>query len=188
MADQLYLSYWLRGFSLQTMLRHYEKLIRTFPASRLARGLNVLHVHAVSFQEPPLLEQGFDDPLPVDTVIKTIREYATPDGGYQLDTRWDLWQYEQDWQVRPARTALCAFGPEFETDHGEHLRIEFGLDAKFLPDPELPDSAHLVQSNIRSLLRLVHDLDDALPVERRQLWSESGENFADRLQTALQDG
>ena len=43
-----------------------------------------------------------------------------------------------------------------------------------------------IQSNIKSLLKLVHDLDDALPVETRRLWSESGENFSEKLQQALQ--
>jgi hypothetical protein len=43
----------------------------------------------------------------------------------------------------------------------------------------------MVQSNIKSLLKLVHDLDDALPVETRRLWSESGENFSDKLHQAL---
>ena len=43
----------------------------------------------------------------------------------------------------------------------------------------------MVRSNIRSLLHLVHTLDDALAVDRRQLWSESGVNFAERLQSAL---
>jgi hypothetical protein len=33
MADQLYLSYWLRGFSEGNMLRKFERLLRTFPFS-----------------------------------------------------------------------------------------------------------------------------------------------------------
>jgi hypothetical protein len=43
----------------------------------------------------------------------------------------------------------------------------------------------MIQSNIQSLLKLVHDLDDALPVETRRLWSESGDNFSDKLHQAL---
>ena len=43
------------------------------------------------------------------------------------------------------------------------------------------------QSNLKSLLRLVHDTDEALTVESRQLSTESGENFAERLQTALEE-
>jgi hypothetical protein len=43
----------------------------------------------------------------------------------------------------------------------------------------------MVQSNIKSLLKLVHDSDDALPVETRRLWSESGDNFSEKLHHAL---
>ena len=65
------------------------------------------------------------------------------------------------------------------------LEIEFGIDAHFLPQPDMPDSLRMIQSNIKSLLKLVHDLDDALPVETRRLWSESGENFSEKLHQAL---
>jgi hypothetical protein len=37
------------------------------------------------------------------------------------------------------------------------------------------------------LLHLVDDLDAALPIERRRLWSESGENFAARLAGILNE-
>jgi hypothetical protein len=67
------------------------------------------------------------------------------------------------------------------------LEIEFGIDANFLPQPEVPGSPRMIESNIKSLLKLVHDLDDALPVETRKLWSESGGNFADKLHQALTD-
>ena len=55
----------------------------------------------------------------------------------------------------------------------------------FLPQVELPDNMKMAQANIRSLLKLVHDVDTALQVDRRRLWSESGENFSERLQEAL---
>ena len=43
----------------------------------------------------------------------------------------------------------------------------------------------MIQFNIKSLLKLVHDLDDALPTETRLLWSESCENFSEKLHQAL---
>ena len=43
----------------------------------------------------------------------------------------------------------------------------------------------MAQSNLRGLLRLAHELEGALPVEKRRLWSESGENFAARLEGAV---
>jgi hypothetical protein len=103
-----------------------------------------------------------------------------------LETRWDLWQADPDWKLAPAPAALCCFGPEFERDLGEDLRIEFGIETLFLPQSDRDGELKMTQSNIKSLLKLVHDLDDALRVERRQLWSESGENFAEKLQKALE--
>ena len=42
MADQLFLSYWLRNYNESTMLRNYEKLLRLFPF--LAAGAAAQHV------------------------------------------------------------------------------------------------------------------------------------------------
>jgi hypothetical protein len=141
------------------------------------------------------------------------KDFQNADACYRLETWWDLWQFDTDWKLAPARVALCCFGPEFNQSPasvpalhdpqrppvivfpypqddaaiGCALEIEFGIDANFLPQPDLPDSPRLIESNIKSLLKLVHDLDDALPVETRRLWSESGENFAEKLHQALTD-
>ena len=66
MADQLFLSYRLRGFTENNMLRHYEKMLRQFPFSRLNPGGVVLRVSAVSWEEPPLIELPLPDPLDID--------------------------------------------------------------------------------------------------------------------------
>ncbi len=52
MADQLYLSYTLRKYSEENMLRHYEKLLKLFPFSRLARNASTFKVIPVYFTEP----------------------------------------------------------------------------------------------------------------------------------------
>ena len=185
MADQLYLSYWLRNFGEQNMLRNYEKLLRTFPYSKLAKNPSTLKIIAVSFEEPALLETAFPPPTDLDAVLASAREFAHADCCYRLETFWDIWQHHDDWELAPARVTLCCFGPEFEhEDHG-NLSIEFGIDTHFLPRPELPQSLRMVQSNIQSLLKLVHDADDALPVEIRKLWTESGDNFSEKLHLAL---
>ena len=61
----------------------------------------------------------------------------------------------------------------------------FGLDALFLPIPGVDGSLRMGQSNLRSLLHLVKDLEEVLDIESRQVWSESGANFADVLRMAL---
>lgn len=185
MADQLYLSYWLNNYSEQTMLRHYEKLLRLFPFSRLATQPSTFKVLAVDYSEPTVVEIPYPPPVPVDDILAVAKDFQNADACYRLESLWDLWQFDADWQVAPSRVAVACVGPEFGSENGEHLLIEFGLDANFLPQPELPNSLRMIQSNIKSLLKLVHDLDDALPVETRKLWSESGENFSEKLHQAL---
>jgi hypothetical protein len=185
MADQLYLSYWLNNYGEQTMLRHYEKLLRLFPFSRLATQPSTFKVLAVDYSEPTVVEIPYPPPVPLDDILAVAKDFQNADACYRLESWWDLWQFEADWQVAPARVAVSCVGPDFRSGNGEHLAIEFGLDANFLPQPELPNSLRMIRSNIKSLLKLVHDLDDALPVETRKLWSESGENFSEKLHQAL---
>ena len=185
MADQLYLSYKLRNFSAENMLRHYERLLRLFPFSRLARPPATFKVLGVDYNEPPVVEIPYPPPLPLDAVLAVARDFENPDSGYRLESWWDLWQFEADWKLAPSRVALCCFGPEFAHESDDDLTVEFGIDAHFLPQPDVPNSLRTVQSNIKSLLKLVHDLDDALPVDSRRLWSESGENFSEKLHQAL---
>jgi len=207
MADQLYLSYWLRNFTEPTMLRHYEKLLRLFPFSRLAKQASTFKVIAVDYSEPVVLEVPYSPPVPIDDILAVAKDFQNADSCYRLETWWDLWHFTGDWKLEPTRVALCCIGPEFDQGasgyHPEErssviefpgsndtagncsLEIEFGIDANFLPQPELPDSPRVIQFNIKSLLKLVHDLDDALPAETRMLWSESGENFSEKLHQAL---
>jgi hypothetical protein len=186
-ADQLHLSYWLRGYTGQNMLRHWEKVLNAFPYSRLSDKPSYLRIHGVAFSEPALTEEAFQ-PFPnVEAVVKSAKQFLHDDCAYQLETFWDLWQFdEEDWHIRPARATIFAFGPKFEGAE-ENIRIECGLDTQFLPDPEDPSSLTMAQSNIRSLLKLAHDLDEYLQPTKRQLWSESGENFAERLLQALEE-
>jgi hypothetical protein len=120
-----------------------------------------------------------------DDMVDAMRDFLHPDCACEIDTFWDLWQYDGDWKLRPAPLTLACCGPEFETEHGDHLRIEFGLDALFLPIPGVEGSLRMGQSNLRSLLHLVSDLEEVLDIESRQVWSESGANFADVLRSAL---
>ena len=185
MADQLYLSYWLHGFTVQNMLRHYEKMLRLFPYSRLALGASVFKIIPIAYSEPARIEQSFTMPDGIEDTLASAKEFLDADSCYRLETSWDLLQYDQgSWNLAPARVSLNCFGPRFE-DAEEHLRLEFGIDTPFLPQTDLPDNMKMAQANIRSLLKLVHDLDDALQVDRRHLWTETGENFSDRLQEAL---
>jgi hypothetical protein len=179
--DRLYLSCWIRGFNESNMLQHFEKLLEIFPFSKLSKRGPVLRVYAIEHTEPPIIERAF--PLPTDPslLVEAASELALEDCAMQVDGSWDLWQYEGDWKLEPAAVILSCLGPVFDNEEGDHLRIEFGVDSRFLPQPGIEGSLRMVQSNVRSLLHLVGEIDGAFDLERRQLWSESGVNFAEVL-------
>jgi hypothetical protein len=188
-TDQLYLSIWLQPGTDGKRLKHFEALLRLFPFSQRKQGQTTVSVQAIASTEPPLLERPMNGPIEVDDVLEVLQDYTGDDVSQRVESFWDLWQFiDGDWVLSPARVALICQGPEFDntTDEAiadqEQLRIEFGVDINYLPQPEIAGSARMTESNLRSLLRLVHELDSTLPVKKRKLETESGENFAERLQ------
>src|SRR5277367_4415167 len=113
MADQLFLSYWLRNYSDTSMLRNYEKLLRLFPFSLLAQQATTFKIMAVDVSEPVVAEVPYSPPVPLDAILAVGRDFQNPDSAYRLETWWDLWQFNDEWKLAPARVALCCFGPEF---------------------------------------------------------------------------
>ncbi len=192
MTDQLFLSIWLQRHAQAQRLRYFQKLLRLFPFSqREQQPQSTVSVLAIDLTEPPLLERAMNGPIDLADVEATLTDYRGDDIAYQVESWWDLWQFEDDWRLKPARVALSCFGPAFdngterEAGAQEDLRIDFGVDSHYLPEASASGGARMVESNIKSLLRFVHELESALPVATRRLETESGENFADRLQQAL---
>ena len=191
MTDQLFLSIWLDRHSQVNRLRHFQKLLRLFPFSQREQPQSTVSILAIDVTEPPLLEKAINGPIDLADIEATLDDYKGDDIAYQVESWWDLWQFDEDWQLKPARVTLSCFGPAFdngterETGAQEDLRIDFGLDSHYLPEEDNAGGARMVESNIKSLLRLVHELESDLPVKNRRLETESGENFATRLQQVL---
>jgi len=184
-SDRLYLSCWLRGFSESNMRRHFETMLALFPFSKLAARGPVLRVYAIEMAEPPLLEREFEPGLAPAALAAAIGEaadeFVNADCCMEVEAAWDLWQWDGDWKLAPAAVAILCFGPGFEGDSDDHLRIEFGPDFRFLPMEGVEGSLRMGRSNLLSLLHLVSDIERTLPVQRRRIWSESGANFAELL-------
>jgi hypothetical protein len=186
MPDRLYVSYWVRGATVMNMLRHVEKALAVFPFSKLTNVEPVLRIYAVSYSETPVLEAALPNPPEPAAIVEAARDFELDDACVQVETFWDLWDFDTEWAMRPSRVLLEWFGPGFrDAERGETARVDFGLESRFLPDGDRSSLA-MVRGNVQSLLRLVHDLDEALPVEKRLLWSESGDNFAGKLGAALE--
>ena len=160
-------------------------MLERFPFSILAKRGPVLRVYAIAHSEPPLIEREFLPGAEPADILEAAHEFMQADCACEIETFWDLWQYDGDWKLLPAPVTLACFNPAFENEHGDHLRIEFGLDALFLPMPHIKGGLRMGESNLKSLLHLVGDLERVLDLDRRQVWSESGANFAEVLKQAI---
>ena len=167
------------------MLRHFEKMLGVFPFSKLAARGPVVRVYAIEHVEPPQMEKEFQPGADVAALIAAAREFAHDDCVVEVDAAWDLFQYDGDWKLAPAAVTLACFGPEFENETGDHLRIEFGNDARFLPNPHLEAGPAMAQANLKSLVHLVHEVERVVKLKRRQLWSESGLSPVDLIAQEL---
>jgi hypothetical protein len=186
MSDRLTLSCWLRNYNALSMIPQWEKLLGVFPFSKLSQRTTVFRIYAVNLSEPVIFERAYPPPFDPPQVIEPSREFHHEDCAYQLECAWDLMELgEDDWQMAPVNVSLWCFGPEFDNDTTDHLRVEFGLEETFLPSPDDDASIRASHTNLRSLMRLVDHISTKLPVERKHLWSESGINFAEKLQSAL---
>jgi hypothetical protein len=167
------------------MPQHFETLLALFPFSKLAARGPVLRVYAIEMAEPPLLEREFDRgalPAPLATsIVEAAKDFVETDCCLEVEASWDLWQWDGDWKLAPAAVTILCFGSGFESDSDDNLRIEFGPDSRFLPMEGVEGSLRMGRSNLISLLHLVGDVERALPVQRRRIWSESGANFAELL-------
>ncbi|HEY1755484.1 MAG TPA: hypothetical protein VGG72_08815 [Bryobacteraceae bacterium] len=167
------------------MTRHMETLLALFPFSKLAARGPVLRVYAVEMAEPPLLEREFLPGTPsapqATAIVEAAKDFVDSDCCLEVEANWDLWQWNGEWKLAPAAVTILCFGPGFESDSDDHLRIEFGPDFRFLPMEGVEGSLRMGRSNLLSLLHLVGDMERALPIKRRRIWSESGANFAELL-------
>lgn len=166
-------------------------MLSLFPFSQREQPQSTVSIQAIDLTEPPLLEKAINGPIDLAEIEPVFAEYDGDDIAYELESWWDLWQFDGEWKLKPTRVSLSCFGRQFdngtdrEKGEQEDLRIDFGVDTTFLPSTEIPGSARLIESNIKSLLRLVHEVESALPTQKRLLATESGENFAERLQHTL---
>lgn len=173
MPDHLFLSVWLKRFDDQGVLDAFRKVLEDFPYSSNLPGIRYISVHPLDWSEPAALEQEFAGGADAAYVLGLVAEFQHPDCAYQAAAFWDL-------EESPQRVELIAYGPQFEDRDEErgHVEIDLGLETPFLSS----------QANVSKLISLVRTLTARLPVARRQLWTESGENFAEKIAGACDAG
>jgi hypothetical protein len=185
MADRLYLSCWLRSFTEANMLRHFQKMLELFPFSKLSLRGPQVRVYALEYVEPSLFEHDFAPATEPAIMVDAVRDFMHDDCVCEIDAAWDVWQFEADWKLAPSPVTLSCVGPQFDNPHDDHLRVDFGLESLYVPDPNVEGGLRMGQSNLKSLVHLVHEIERALALDRRLLWSESGQSPAEAIAKAL---
>jgi hypothetical protein len=116
------------------------------------------------------------------------------DYAYVFEANWEVWSPRQapaDWVLEPALVRFIVRGEEFEEGEAKtqgDIEIDFGLDAPFLYE-ELQLSEELqarVRANVKVLVDFINRVEKSAGTNARLLWSESGENLAQKLVSRLQ--
>lgn len=186
MSEPLYFSLWIRDFRQENMLQHFGAVLSAFPFSAFQPGIESLTIRAISDTEPEVVDEAFEESVSAEQVLKQAAEFLHDDSAYEVTAYWDLWQkWEGEWLLRPRQVRISCFGPAYENDTGDHIRLALGFDAEFLPDPEDPKSLTPASSNLRSVARLAETLGKASGVTRRVLWSPTDDGFLARLEETV---
>jgi len=194
MADSLYLSLWFPNFETEDMLTRLLSVMRQFPFSAQRSGVTYLALHPVSWNEATVLEQRFKPGIPPEQAVQIASDLLHEDYAYLFESFWDLWIFtedEQRWRVQPSQVRFLVHGFEFDDGAFEqegHIQIDFGLDTPFLQEEVrlTSETEERVRANVQKLVEFTTSVEKNSGASARLLWSESEENFAQKLITRLQ--
>jgi hypothetical protein len=195
MPDPLYLSLWFPSFDVADMLPLALSVMRHFPFSAQQAGITYMAVHPVSWSEPTVLEQRFRPGVSPEEAILLAADLLHEDHAYVFEAFWDLWvpglDGEQEWTMQPSQVKFLVHGTEFDDgffQEAGHVEVDFGLDTPFLYEGVALTAPveEKVRANVQKLVGFVPQAEKSSGATARLLWSESGENLAQKLIARLQ--
>jgi len=179
------------------MLPRLLSVLKQFPFSTDRPGIGYLAVRSVSWEEPIVFEQTFDDRATPEQSLALAAEFLHEDNAYELDVLWDLWvptqegDLDETWTLKPQTVKFIAFGTEFEEgtfQENGHIQVDFGLDAPFLFEEADYTSVleQRIKANVQKLVAFTSAVEKNCGISGRILWSESEDNLAQKLIERLQ--
>ena len=193
MPDPLYLSLWFSSFEVDDMLPHALAALRQFSFSVQQPGVTYLAVHPVSWNEPTILERRFRPGISPEEAVLIASDLLHEDYAYLFEAFWDLWMVDEkgEWTLRPSQVKVLVHGTEFDDgvyQQDGHIQVDLGLDAPFLQEdvPLTVEAAARVRANVQKLVEFTSKIEKNSGASARLLWSESDQNFAQKLIARLQ--
>ena len=118
MANQAYLSIWLKEFREENMLGQFNDFLGTVPFSTKQPGFTHLEIRAVDSMETPVYEQDLRSfPLDAAGIIELAKDYVHDDCSCDVRSRWDLWVFEGEpltAQQLPQSLELLSNGEQYD--------------------------------------------------------------------------
>ena len=202
MADQLYLSLWFSNFRFVELPAALGRVMRQLGALSGNERVRAATVYPLSWNESPVYQRVYGEKdageeSNIENAIAGATELLHEDYAYEFEMRWDLWVPDRGggldaaWKKEPRVVRITGFGPEFDEGSFEQngqIRIDLGSDTPFLQEEVELDQqgAGHVQENVQKLVDLTLAMQKNAGVATRLLWSESGENLAQKLIARLQ--
>jgi hypothetical protein len=193
MADPLYLNLWFPSFEVDDMLPHALNVMRQFPFSVARPGITYLALHPVSWNEPTILERRFTPGVSAEAAVLIASDLLHEDYAYLFEAFWDLWVVtgNGEWTLQPSPVKFLVHGTEFDEGvHQQegHIQVDLGLDLPFLQEdvPLTSEAEVRVRTNVQKLVEFTSKVEKNSGANARLLWSESEQNFAQKLIARLQ--
>jgi len=193
MPDPLYLSLWFPSFEVDDVLPHALAVMRQFSFSVQQPGITYLALHPVSWSEPTILERRFRPGITAEAAVLIASDLLHEDYAYMFEAFWDLWIVAEngEWTLQPSPAKFLVHGTEFDDavyQQEGHIQVDLGLDSPFLQE-EVPlsvEAAARVRANVQKLVEFTSKVEKNSGASARLLWSESDQNFAQKLIARLQ--
>jgi hypothetical protein len=193
MADPLYLNLWFPSFEVDDMLPHALNVMRQFPFSVARPGITYLALHPVSWNEPTILERRLTPGVSAEAAVLIASDLLHEDYAYLFEAFWDLWVVtgNGEWTLQPSPVKFLVHGTEFDEGvHQQegHIQVDLGLDSPFLQEdvPLTSEAEVRVRANVQKLVEFTSKVEKNSGANARLLWSESEQNFAQKLIARLQ--
>jgi len=193
MPDPLYLSVWFSTFEVDDVLPHALSVMRQFSFSVAEPGITYLALHPVSWNEPTILERRFRPGVSPEEAVLIASDLLHEDYAYRFEGFWDLWVLDEkgEWTLRPSPVQFLVHGVEFDDgvyQQEGNIQVDLGLDTPFLQEdvPLTIEAGSRVKANVQKLVEFTSKVEKNSGANARLLWSESEQNFAQKLISRLQ--
>ncbi len=201
MADQLYLSLWYPNFRLESLPAALVCVLEQFQVAGGSPRVHAASAYPLSWNETPSYQRIYEEAETEDSMPSVAVAAATEplydDFAYEFEVKWDLWiaeisgDLDPAWRREPRVARVIGFGPHFDEgayEQNGHIRVDFGTDTPFLEDEVTLDkvAAQRVEQNLQKLVVLTKAIELKCGISSRLLWSDSGENLAQKLVARLQ--